>query len=224
MNWIDLLEYVGRICLALILGGLVGLERNRRVKEAGIRTHGIVCAAACTFMLLSQFAFDITKTPDFDAARIASQTVMGIAFLGAGIIYSRSGAMQGLTTAAGIWATVAIGMCCGAGNSWFMLVGVCVALVIVAFQFLFHKPLKFLAHKVEKIVRVKFLKEEGFTVDNLKKYGKVIGYSTKREGQYIVCSCNISLFNLEASSEEIDKIFAESDKIMSVEFIQLAEK
>lgn len=217
-------EYIWRICLALLLGGLVGLERNRRVKEAGIRTHGIVCVAACAFMLLSQFAFDTTLTPDFDAARIASQTVMGIAFLGAGIIYSRSGAMQGLTTAAGIWATVAIGMCCGAGNKWFVLVGVCIAVLIVIFQFLFHKPLKFLAHKVEKIVRIKFLKEEGFTVENLKKYGKVIGYSTKREGQYIMCTCNVSLFNLDATSEDIDKIFDESEKIMSVEFIQLAEK
>ena len=217
-------EYVWRIVVALLLGGLVGLERNRRVKEAGIRTHGIVSVAACAFMLLSQFAFDKALTPQYDAARIASQTVMGIAFLGAGIIYSRSGAMQGLTTAAGIWATVAIGMCCGAGNRWFVLVGATIAVLIIIFQFLFHRPLKFLAHKVEKIVRVKFLKEDGFTVDELKKYGKVIGYSTKREGQYVVCSCNLSLFNLDASSEDIDKIFDESEKIMSVEFIHTAEK
>jgi hypothetical protein len=115
-------------------------------------------------------------------------------------------------------------MCCGAGNRWFVLVGVCITVLIVIFQSLFHKPLKFLAHKVEKIVRVKFLKEDGFTVDELKKYGKVIGYSTKREGQYVVCSCNPSLFNLDASSEDIDKIFGESEKIMSVEFIHTAEK
>lgn len=217
-------EYIWRIVVALVLGGIVGLERNRRVKEAGIRTHGIVCVAACAFMLISQFAFDKTLTPDVDASRIASQTVMGIAFLGAGIIYSRSGAMQGLTTAAGIWATVAIGMCCGAGNRWFVLVGIAIAALIIAFQFLFHKPLKFLAHKVEKIVRIKFLKEETLSVDNFKKYGKVIGYSVKREGQYVICSCNVSLFNLDASSEDLDKIFTESEKILSVEFIQLAEK
>ena len=218
------LESIWRIALALFLGASIGLERNKRVKEAGIRTHGIVCVAACAFMLLSQFGFDRNLTPQFDAARIASQTVMGVAFLGAGLIYSRSGAMQGLTTAAGIWATVAIGMCCGAGNKWFVLVGVVIALLIIGFQYLFHRPMRFLAHKTEKIVRVKFLKEDGLSVEDLKKFGRVVGYSVKREGQYVLCSCNLSLFNLDASSKEIEEIFAISDKIMGVEFINLSEK
>lgn len=217
-------EYVWRIVLALFLGASIGLERNKRVKEAGIRTHGIVCVAACAFMLLSQFGFDRSLTPQFDAARIASQTVMGVAFLGAGLIYSRRGAMQGLTTAAGIWATVAIGMCCGAGERKFVLVGVVLALLIIGFQYLFHRPLRFLAHKTEKIVRVKFLKEDGLSVENFKKFGRVVGYSVKREGQYVLCSCNLSLFNLDASSKEVEEIFAISDNIMSVEFINLSEK
>lgn len=217
-------EYVWRIVLALFLGALIGLERNKRVKEAGIRTHGIVCVAACAFMLLSQFGFDRSLTPQFDAARIASQTVMGIAFLGAGIIYSRSGSMQGLTTAAGIWATVAIGMCCGAGNRWFVLIGAVIAVLIIVFQYMFHRPLKFLAHKTEKIVRVKFLKEGDLSVENFKNFGKIIGYSVKREGQYVVCSCNLSLFNLDASNETIDKIFEVSEKVLSAEFIHLSEK
>ena len=217
-------EYVWRIVLALFLGAIIGLERNKRVKEAGIRTHGIVCVAACAFMLLSQFGFNRELTPQFDAARIASQTVMGVAFLGAGLIYSRSGAMQGLTTAAGIWATVAIGMCCGAGERMFVLVGVVIAFLIIIFQYLFHKPLRFLAHRTEKVVRIKFLKEDGLSVDQFKKFGRVVGYSVKREGQYVLCSCNISLFNLDASSNELDDIFAISDKIMGVEFINLSEK
>ena len=217
-------EYVWRIVLALFLGASIGLERNKRVKEAGIRTHGIVCVASCAFMLLSQFGFDRALTPQFDAARIASQTVMGVAFLGAGLIYSRSGAMQGLTTAAGIWATVAIGMCCGAGERMFVLVGVVIAFLIIIFQYLFHRPLRFLAHRTEKIVRIKFLKEDDLTVDDFKKFGRVVGYSIKREGQYVMCSCNVSLFNLDASNETIDKIFAMSDKVISAEFINLAEK
>lgn len=221
---VELLECCWRIGLALLLGALIGLERNKRVKEAGIRTHGLVCVAACVFMLISQFAFDKTLTPQYDAARIASQTVMGVAFLGVGIMYSKSGAMQGITTAAGIWATVAIGMCCGAGNIIFVWVACIVAVLIILFQFMFHRPLKFLAHKTEKIVRVKFVKTEDLTAESFKKYGRIIGYSVKREGEYIVCSCNVSLKNLDASSETIDQIFGESEKILSAEFIKLTEK
>ena len=165
-------HYVWRIVLALFLGSFIGLERNRRVKEAGIRTHGLVCVAACVFMLISQFAFDKSLTPQYDAARIASQTVMGVAFLGVGIMYSKGGMMQGITTAAGIWTTVAIGMCCGAGNVNFVFVGIVVAVLIIIFQFLFHRPLKFLAHKTEKVVRIKFLQAQDLTVENFKKYGK----------------------------------------------------
>ena len=218
---IKFIEILWRIGLALLLGALIGLERNRRVKEAGIRTHGLVCLAACTFMLLSQYAF---KGKDFDAARIASQTVMGVAFLGAGIMYSKGGSMQGITTAAGIWATVAIGMCCGAGNRDFVIVAVIVAALIITFQFLFHRPLKFLAHKTEKLVRVKFLQTEDLDVDAFSKYGKVVSYSLKREGEYVVCNCILSLFNLDASSETIDKIFAISRNILTAEFMKLTEK
>jgi putative Mg2+ transporter-C (MgtC) family protein len=210
--------------LALLLGALIGLERNKRVKEAGIRTHGLVCVGACVFMLLSQFAIPRIDGVTFDAARIASTTVTGVAFLGVGIMYSKGGAMQGITTAAGIWTTVAIGMCCGAGNINFVWVACIVTVLIILFQFMFYKPLKFLAHKTEKVVRVKFVKTEDLTAESFKKYGKIIGYSVKREGEYIVCTCNVSLKNLDASSETIDQIFGESDKILSAEFIKLTEK
>ena len=217
-------HYVWRITLALFLGALIGLERNKRVKEAGIRTHGLVCVGACVFMLLSQFAFDKALTPQYDAARIASQTVMGVAFLGAGVMYSKGGAMQGITTAAGIWTTVAIGMCCGAGNINFVWVGVVVASLVIVFQLLFHRPLKFLAHKTEKVVRIKFLQGPDLTVENFKKYGKITGYSVKREGEYVICNCNVSLFNLDASNAELDVIFNESEKVLTVEFAKLIEK
>ena len=212
------------LLIAAVLGFAIGFERKLRLKEAGIRTHGLVCVGACVFMLLSQFAFDRSLTPQYDAARIASQTVMGVAFLGVGIMYSKGGAMQGITTAAGIWTTVAIGMCCGAGNINFVWVGAIVAGLIIVFQLLFHRPLKFLAHKTEKVVRIKFLQTPELTVENFRKYGKVTGYSIKREGEYIICNCTVSLFNLDASSKELDVIFNESDKILTVEFARLTEK
>jgi putative Mg2+ transporter-C (MgtC) family protein len=139
-------------------------------------------------------------------------------------MYSKGGMMQGITTAAGIWTTVAIGMCCGAGNVNFVFVGIVVAVLIIIFQFLFHRPLKFLAHKTEKVVRIKFLQAQDLTVENFKKYGKITSYSVKREGEYVICNCNVSLFNLDASNKELDDIFNESEKILTVEFVKLTEK
>ena len=115
----EFIEYLWRIGVALLLGAIIGLERNKRVKGAGIRTHGIVSVGACLFMLISQYAYEGVG---WDASRIASTVVTGVGFLGVGIIYNRSGAMQGLTTAAGVWTTAAIGMCCGSSNITFVLV------------------------------------------------------------------------------------------------------
>lgn len=93
-----------RTLVAAMLGALVGWERERRGTEAGIRTHIIVCVGACTFALVSN------HIPGAEPARIASQIVVGIGFLGAGVIINQRGAVSGLTTAAAIWATAAVGV------------------------------------------------------------------------------------------------------------------
>ena len=119
----DNLEFVLRILIAAVLGLIIGLERTKRLKEAGMRTHCIVALSAAVFMILSKYAFsDLDSIPGVkgvDAARIAAQVVSGISFLGAGIIF-RAGknTIKGLTTAAGIWATAAVGMSIGAGLYW----------------------------------------------------------------------------------------------------------
>lgn len=104
-----------RLAVALLCGVVLGAERSFRRKDAGIRTHGIFALAAALFMILSKYAF-IGDQGGADPTMIACQIVMGINFLGAGIIFrSRQVASHGLTTAAGIWGTAAIGMACGAG-------------------------------------------------------------------------------------------------------------
>ena len=216
-------ELCWRIGLALLLGSLIGLERNKRVKDAGIRTHGLVCMGACVLMLLSQFAFNPNLTKEWDSSRIASQTVMGVGFLGVGIMYSKGGAMQGITTAAGIWATVAIGMCCGAGNKAFIYVACVVTALIICFQLLFYHPIGFLAHKTEKLVRIKFVKTDDLTVEKFKSYGKITGYSAQRDGDKIICSCGLSLFDLKATALTLDEILNSSPNIISVEFQKLKE-
>lgn len=102
------------LLLAGILGAIVGMERERRHKSAGLRTHMLVCMGACLFSLLSVWAF-----PNGDPTRVASNIVTGVGFLGAGVIVKNKGAIHDLTTAANIWATAAIGMAVGLG-AWFL--------------------------------------------------------------------------------------------------------
>lgn len=114
----DTLEFLLRLALAAVCGGAVGLEREIRLKEAGVRTHLIVCFASCMMMIVSKYGFaDVMGSPavSIDPGRIAAGLVTAISFLGAGTIFARSRGITGLTTAAGLWATVGIGMTTGAG-------------------------------------------------------------------------------------------------------------
>ena len=102
-----------RLLVAAVFGAVIGYERELRAKGAGIRTHVLVAIGASLFMVISQFGFpDAVK---FDAARIAAGVVGGLGFLGGGIIMKTKNHVSGLTTAAGIWVTGAIGLASGAG-------------------------------------------------------------------------------------------------------------
>ena len=112
-------EFILRLFVAAILGGVIGLEREYRAKEAGFRTHFLVALGSGLFMILSQFGFDDVlghyEQVSLDPSRIASQVVTGIGFIGAGTIIFQKHVVRGLTTAAGLWVTSAIGMTAGAG-------------------------------------------------------------------------------------------------------------
>ena len=101
-----------RLVAAGLLGGLIGLERDFRAKEAGVRTHFIVALGSALFMIISEFAFEGKQ---HDAARVAAQVVSGIGFIGAGVIIFQRNVVRGITTAAGLWVAAAIGLACGDG-------------------------------------------------------------------------------------------------------------
>ncbi len=106
------------VCLAFLLSAAVGAERQRRLKSAGLRTHTLVGLGSAVFTLVSAYGFSYSMSgPEMtlDPSRIAAQIVSGIGFLGAGVIFVRQNVVNGLTTAASIWLTAAIGMACGAG-------------------------------------------------------------------------------------------------------------
>lgn len=106
------LEVMVRLFIALLLGGFIGLEREYRSKEAGFRTHFLVALGSALFCIVSQYGFGFDLK---DSSRVAAQVVSGIGFLGAGTIIFQKNMVRGLTTAAGLWVTAAIGLACGTG-------------------------------------------------------------------------------------------------------------
>jgi len=108
------LDMIGRLCLAALLGGLVGLEREFHHQPAGLRTHMIVSLGACLIMLVSIHMTDVSGGKS-DPGRIAAQVVAGVGFLGAGAIMRSGLSVRGLTTAACLWTVAAIGLSVGCG-------------------------------------------------------------------------------------------------------------
>ena len=108
----------GELGLALALSAVIGLEREIRQKNAGLRTHTLVGVGAALFMLISKYGFTDVLEPRLvvlDPSRMAAQIVTGVGFLGAGLIFVRRDSVRGLTTAAAIWVTAAVGSAAGAG-------------------------------------------------------------------------------------------------------------
>jgi putative Mg2+ transporter-C (MgtC) family protein len=108
----------GELGLALLLSAIIGLEREMRQKSAGLRTYTLVGVGSALFMLISKYGFSDVLQPGrgvLDPSRVAAQIVSGIGFLGAGLIFIRRDSVRGLTTAAGVWVTAAVGAAAGAG-------------------------------------------------------------------------------------------------------------
>jgi putative Mg2+ transporter-C (MgtC) family protein len=115
-----------RVVLAILLGAILGLERELYKRPAGLRTHILVCVASCLIMLVSMYGFD-----GEDPARMAAQVVSGIGFLGAGAIMKEEKGVIGITTAATIWVSAMIGLACGNGFYFGAVLVAVLALVIL---------------------------------------------------------------------------------------------
>lgn len=129
----NILNITVRLVVAMVLGGIVGLEREYRAKDAGFRTHFLVALGSALFTLISMYGFSEGVR---DTSRVAAQVVSGIGFLGAGIIVLQRNVIRGLTTAAGLWVTAAIGMACGVGK--FYMAALVTVLMLVGLELLSH--------------------------------------------------------------------------------------
>lgn len=149
--------FIVRLLLATLLGSVIGFEREYHAKEAGVRTHLLVALGSCLFMIISVYGFDFMLDRDhvsFDPSRIASQVVTGIGFIGAGTIILQKQMVRGLTTAAGLWVTAAIGLACG--NGMYVIAVVTTAIVLISLG-LINVYLPYISQKERRIT---FLAED----------------------------------------------------------------
>ena len=170
-------ELILRLVLAGLLGGIIGFEREARAKGAGIRTHFLVALASALFMLISQYGFD--GSDRYDAARIAAQVVSGIGFIGAGIIIFQKNSVRGLTTAAGLWVTSAIGL--GVASGMYLLAGITTALVLLCLETMHFYTVK--GGEREVSVTLSSADEKCLT-DTMRSFGdKIEKFTLTRDGE-----------------------------------------
>ncbi len=183
MDWITIireyqLDMVFRMLLAGLCGIAIGFERNNRAKEAGMRTHCIVACASALMMIISKYGFgDLLDNTIYaasevklDPSRMAQGIVTGVGFLGAGIIYIQRGAIRGLTTAAGVWATSGIGMAIGAG---LYFIGITATLIILLIQLGLHLNNRFMAHHKAKTLKIMGVDVENFQITTAQKLAEM---------------------------------------------------
>ena len=176
-------EIVVRLVLAAILSGAIGIERERLIWAAGLRTHMLVGVGACLIMIVSAYGFSDVLGLDhvvLDPSRIAAQVVSGIGFLGAGTILLRGEAVKGLTTAASLWAVAAIGLSVGSG---LYVAGTATTIILLAILAGL-KPLQERYHDRMQVQPLRVLAEPGcMTLDLLKE---VAGERASRVRQFVV--------------------------------------
>ncbi len=132
ISWLNndtTISQIVSLLIAAVLGGLIGMEREREQRPAGLRTYMLVCVGSALFTILSINAFPGVPR---DTARVAAQIVTGIGFLGAGTVWRSHDRVSGLTTAAGLWVVAAIGMATGAGMGLLALAATFLVLIVLA--------------------------------------------------------------------------------------------
>ena len=213
MDWSSEMIFLLRILLGVMLGFCIGFERKMRFKEAGIRTHTIVCAGASLIMIVSKYGF--SDVMEYDASRVAAQIVSGIGFIGAGMIIYRKMAIYGLTTAAGVWATAGVGMAVGSG---LYIVAVGSTILLITAQCIMHMPCRLFRTKTYWRLRVRFVQDENESeeVKSLFATDRFERIQTTREDGQLLCDVTIMTDRI-FSAKYITDILKEYPYIRSIE-------
>lgn len=206
-------DFFIRIIIAGVLAGFIGLEREMNSKEAGFRTHFLVGVGSALLMVVSKYGFnDVLYSSGFklDPSRVAAQVVSGISFLGAGTIFLEKKVVKGLTTAAGIWTTAAIGLAVGAGMYLVGILSTLIVLVVLEllqrlsklhFLKAFDVTIKLSSYPDEKIMNI--LSDDNYKISRLKTD------RNKENSDWIYCmEFVIKTKNCVATTEIADKIYS----------------
>ncbi|MFB6589116.1 MgtC/SapB family protein [Bacillus thuringiensis] len=218
-------DFIIRIGVAGLLGAMIGIEREIRSKEAGLKTHFLVAVGSALIMVVSKYAFsDIVfeEHMSLDPSRIAAQVVSGVGFLGAGTIIIQKQAVKGLTTAAGLWATAGIGLAIGAGMyvvgigaTILVLIGLEIVSRIFKVQFLFPQNItvQMFVNKHEAVQQI---------LETLQVKGiPILSYEVEasQQGTETVYKVGMQLKNI--SSEEKNEFIHYMQTLPEVTFIKL---
>jgi len=153
------LDIIIRVASALVLGALIGLERELTNKYAGLRTNILVCVGACIFTIISIYGFPIVPTSGVefgtrDTARVAAQVVTGIGFVGGGAVLRHGATILGLTTAATLWIAASVGMACGAGMLGLASISTVLTIIILVSARFFERSVLSTSIKNTKCIKV----------------------------------------------------------------------
>ncbi len=220
----NLILCVIALSLCVLLCGIIGLEREKRGRSAGLRTHLLVGVGSCLVMIISIYGFPL-YSPDgtkltHDIARLAAQVVTGVGFLGAGAIIHRNSTAKGLTTAATIWMVMAIGIACGSFNFFLAIITTLLILIVLT---LFIK----IENKVSKNHTVVLIKTDGKTAV-LKKIHEVaeqFGYELSNfdaqtfENGELDLTFSALIFDKETKADKFLEALEEIDGIISASFL-----
>ena len=216
-NFREALPYLCRLIVAVVCGGVIGLERTLRQKEAGIRTHIIVALGAALMMIVSKYGFfDIIcyDSVNLDGSRLASNIITGVSFLGSGIIIFK-GSVKGLTTAAGIWTTAGIGLAVGAGMYGIAVFSTILLLII---QICIHRFLP-IENTITTSVSMK-LKDDPNSLDAVEKLlldngCEILSSNIEKKNDTLSCIFTLKLRE-PISFEETKNVFNNNDYIISI--------
>ncbi len=201
--------------LALIFGGLIGLQREKAERPAGLRTHALVCLGSTVFTLISYLGF--SSLYDVDPSRIAAGIVTGIGFIGAGVIFRQGPLVRGVTTAASIWVVASVGMALGTKLYY-------LALLVTVIGFIILSILKYIEDKVIKLPNylVKITTSENFTdINKIISLLKKISVSVKSK-KYELDENNKRIFTINLFSKDSEfptRIIEELSKFKEIEKI-----
>lgn len=217
---IDLLTVSVRLVIALLCGGIIGIERERKQRPAGFRTHILICIGAAMTTLTSQYiAFDLKASTDL--ARLGAQVIAGIGFIGAGtIIVTKRKNVKGLTTAAGLWASAIVGLCTGAG----FIEGALITTVIIVIAELFLSRFEYFMISNSRTINI-LVEFNGTTnltsimdvVKESSSYIRDIEITKSNNGENNSCAIFSLKMPRKTSHERLLNIIASLDGVVAVE-------